>query len=68
MRPEDSLPPSVEAPREDFALGDLASYCDRYGMNHVERLIRRNPKTVALQCDEATCRVPHRLLRKLIDI
>jgi hypothetical protein len=66
--PENPPSPSVELPREVFALGDMASFCDRYGVNHVGRVIRRNPKTVTLQCDEATWRVAHRLLRRVIDI
>jgi hypothetical protein len=66
--PEAPQPRAPPVPPGAFELGEMASFTDKYGVTHVGRVTRRNTKTVTVDCEDATWRVPPRMLRRVVDV
>jgi hypothetical protein len=66
--PEAPQPRAPAVPPGAFELGEMASFTDKYGVTHVGRVTRRNTKTVTVDCEDATWRVPPRMLRRVVDV
>jgi len=54
--------------REDFKVGDTASFVDRYQETRVGKIVRLNVKTATLECDNGEWRVSYGLLQHLVDL
>jgi hypothetical protein len=54
--------------REDFKVGDSASFVDRHQQARVGRIVRLNQKTATLECDKGEWRVSYGLLQHLVDL
>ena len=54
--------------REDFKIGDTASFVDRHQQTRVGKIVRLNLKTATLECDNGEWRVSYGLLQHLVDI
>jgi hypothetical protein len=54
--------------REDFKVGDTASFLDRYHQTRVGKIVRLNLKTATLECDNGEWRVSYGLLQHLVDL
>ncbi|PYO44398.1 MAG: hypothetical protein DMD33_03045, partial [Gemmatimonadetes bacterium] len=54
--------------REDFKVGDTASFVDRHQQTRVGKIVRLNLKTATLECDNGEWRVSYGLLQHLVDL
>jgi hypothetical protein len=54
--------------RENFEIGDTASFVDRHEQTRVGKIVRLNLKTATLECDNGEWRVSYGLLQHLVDL
>jgi hypothetical protein len=54
--------------REDFKVGDTASFVDRHQQTRIGKIVRLNLKTATLECDNGEWRVSYGLLQHVVDL
>jgi hypothetical protein len=54
--------------REDFKVGDTASFVDRHQQMRIGKIVRLNLKTATLECDNGEWRVSYGLLQHVVDL
>jgi hypothetical protein len=54
--------------RADFSVGDTVSFLDRDQQTRIGRIVRMNPKTATIDCDNGNWRVSFPLLQHVVDL
>lgn len=66
--PQAAPEPTPQVDRNRFQVGDTVAFTDRHLRQRVGKLVRRNEKSVTIECEGETWRVGWGLLSKVIDV
>ncbi|MEN9865533.1 MAG: hypothetical protein RL748_1123 [Pseudomonadota bacterium] len=66
--PQAALVPKSQVDKNSFQVGDTVAFTDKYLHQRIGKVVRRNEKSVTVDCEGATWRVGWGLLSKVIDV